>query len=70
VQDNDRDFVAAGEMLGELMDDNKALANFMCEAYELANEHRDVATAGLLETGSTKQRSACDSCFEASRAVE
>src|SRR5688572_19235663 len=29
VQDNDRDFVSPGEMLGELMEDNKALVNAM-----------------------------------------
>ena len=43
VRDNDRDFVPAGEMLRELMDDNKRLANVMREARELADEHEKMA---------------------------
>src|SRR5687767_5130400 len=70
VQDNDRDFVAAGEMLRELMDDNKALANVMREAHELADEHRDVASASLLENWIDEAEKRVWFLFEASRAVE
>ena len=49
VRDNDEDFVPPGEMLRELMDDNKALADVMRQAHELADEHDDVATESLLE---------------------
>jgi starvation-inducible DNA-binding protein len=49
VRDNDRDFVPAGEMLRELMADNRAVADAMREAHALADAHRDVATASLLE---------------------
>ncbi len=50
VKDNDADFVAPGEMLRELREDNAALAAGMREAHEVAEEHGDVATTSLLET--------------------
>jgi starvation-inducible DNA-binding protein len=49
IQDNDRDFVPATEMLRELTADNRALAKALREAHEVADERRDVATASLLE---------------------
>ena len=50
LQDNDKEFVAPGEMLRELMADNKAMAAAMRKAHQLADKHADVATASLLET--------------------
>ncbi|HXE69349.1 MAG TPA: DNA starvation/stationary phase protection protein [Hyphomicrobiaceae bacterium] len=50
VKDNDKAFVAPGEMLSELMADNKAMAAHMRKAHQLADKHEDVATASLLET--------------------
>ena len=70
VQDDDRDFVPAGDMLRELMDDNKTLANVMREAHELADEHQDVATASLLEVWIDEAEKRVWFLFEASRAVE
>ena len=70
VQDNDRDFVPAGEMLRELMDDNKTLSNVMRGVHELANEHQDVATASLLENWIDEAEKRVWFLFEASRAVE
>ena len=49
VKDNDKDYVAAIDMLNELMNDNKAQIEHMREAHELADKHEDVATASLLE---------------------
>jgi starvation-inducible DNA-binding protein len=49
IKDNDADFVPAGEMVRELMNDNKAVAAAMRKAHKLADEHEDVATASLLE---------------------
>lgn len=48
--DNDADFVTPTDMLAELKDDNLRLAAWMREVHELCDEHRDVATASLLET--------------------
>src|SRR5262245_12918192 len=49
VQDNDDEIVLPGDMLSELMADNKAQIENMRKAHKLADEHEDVATASLLE---------------------
>jgi starvation-inducible DNA-binding protein len=50
VKDNEAEFVAPGDMLNELMADNKAMAAAMRKAHQLADKHEDVGTASLLET--------------------
>jgi starvation-inducible DNA-binding protein len=47
--DNDADYVTPGDMLAELREDNKQLTHIMRETHDLAAEHRDVASASLLE---------------------
>ena len=49
ILDNDADFVTPQDMLAELRDDNQRLAASMRETHDLCDEHRDVATASLLE---------------------
>jgi starvation-inducible DNA-binding protein len=49
VRDNDADYVAPLDMLGELMDDNKELAANMRAAHEIADKHHDIGTASMLE---------------------
>jgi starvation-inducible DNA-binding protein len=49
VKDNDAGFVAAGDMLRELMEDNKTLLGSLRDAHAAASEHGDAATTGLLE---------------------
>jgi starvation-inducible DNA-binding protein len=49
VLDNDADYVEPEDMLAELREDNKALTTAMREAHNVCDEHRDVATASLLE---------------------
>src|SRR6266536_5284273 len=49
VIDNDAEYVAPVDMLAELRDDNKTLAASLREVHDLCNEHRDVATASLIE---------------------
>ncbi|WP_454814905.1 Dps family protein [Labrys neptuniae] len=49
LSDNDADFVTPGDMLAELLDDNKRLIGFLRETHDLCDEHRDVATASLIE---------------------
>ena len=41
--------MAPGDMLRELMADNKTVVKAMRECHELCDEHDDVATASLLE---------------------
>jgi starvation-inducible DNA-binding protein len=50
IQDNDADYVAPADMLAELCDDNKVLAARLREAYGVCDEHRDIATASLIES--------------------
>jgi starvation-inducible DNA-binding protein len=49
ILDNDADFVTPQDMLAELRDDNQRLATAMRETHDLCDEHRDVATASLIE---------------------
>lgn len=50
IKGNDADYVDPLAMLEELRNDNKAMANRMRDVHEICDEHRDVATASLLET--------------------
>ena len=49
VADNNAEFVSPFEMLCELVEDNKAMAAALREAHDLCDQHKDVATASLLE---------------------
>jgi starvation-inducible DNA-binding protein len=49
VLDNDAEYVEPQEMLAELREDNKTLAARLREAHNVCEEHRDVATASLIE---------------------
>jgi len=49
VSDNDAEFVEPGDMLAELREDNKNLAAHLREAHNVCEEHRDLATASLIE---------------------
>jgi len=50
IKDNDQEFVAPGDMLRELMNDNKTTMTAMREAHGIAEEHHDIGTASMLET--------------------
>lgn len=49
VLDNDADYVDPKDMLAELRDDNRDLIARLRETHDLCDEHRDVATASLIE---------------------
>jgi starvation-inducible DNA-binding protein len=49
VSDNDAEYVEPSDMLAELREDNKALAARLREAHDVCDEHRDIATASLIE---------------------
>jgi len=49
VMDNDAEYVEPSDMLAELREDNKALAGRLREAHNVCEEHRDIATASLIE---------------------
>jgi starvation-inducible DNA-binding protein len=70
VDDNDADFVAANDMLLELMDDNKSQIRNMRSAHKLADDHEDAATASLLEIFIDEAEKRCWFLFEATRKAE
>ena len=49
LKNNDEAFVPPGDMLRELMEDNKAFAAAMRQAHDLCGAHGDVASTSLLE---------------------
>ena len=49
IHDNDAEFVDPGDMIAELMDDNKELVDKMLAVHNLCDDAEDVATASLLE---------------------
>jgi starvation-inducible DNA-binding protein len=49
VLDNDADYVDPEDMIAELAEDNQTLAARLREAHNVCDEHRDVATASLIE---------------------
>jgi starvation-inducible DNA-binding protein len=49
ISDNDAPYVTPQDMLAELREDNATLAKRMREAHDMVDEHKDVATASLLE---------------------
>lgn len=67
VLDNDAEHVTPLEMLAELRDDNKQLATRLREAHELCDEHRDVASASLIETWIDEAEGRVWFLFEATR---
>lgn len=70
VQDNDEDIVLPGDMLSELMADNKAQIENMRKTHKLADDHEDVATASLLEVFIDEAEKRCWFLFEASRGAD
>jgi starvation-inducible DNA-binding protein len=49
IPDNDADYVEPSDMLAELGEDNKTLAMRLREVHNVCEEHRDIATASLIE---------------------
>ena len=49
VLDNDADYVDPADMLAELAEDNKTLTARLREIHEVCDEHRDIASASLIE---------------------
>ena len=67
IKDNNKDFVAPGDMLRELMADNKTVIKNMRKAHEIADKHDDVATASILENFIDEAERRNWFLFEASR---
>src|SRR5713226_2412274 len=67
VLDNDAEYVEPLDMLAELREDNKELAARFREAHNVCDEHRDVATASLIEVWIDETERRTWFLFEASR---
>ncbi len=49
IMDNDADYVTPQDMLAELAGDNQSLVAALREVHNVCDEHRDIATASLIE---------------------
>jgi starvation-inducible DNA-binding protein len=67
VLDNDADYVEPLDMLAELAEDNKTMTTRLREAHDLCDEHRDVATASLIEVWIDETERRTWFLFEATR---
>ena len=67
VLDNDAEYVQPLDMLAELRDDNRTLAGSLREAHNVCDEHRDIATASLIEVWIDETERRTWFLFEASR---
>ena len=67
VLDNDAEYVEPLDMLAELREDNKMLAARLREVHDVCDDHRDIATASLLEVWIDEAERRTWFLFEASR---
>ena len=67
IKDNDAEYVDPLDMLAELREDNKALAGRLREVHGVCDEHRDIATASLIENWIDESERRIWFMFEASR---
>ena len=67
VVDNDADYVEPLDMLAELAEDNRTLASRLRESHNVCDEHRDVATASLIEVWIDETERRAWFLFEATR---
>ena len=67
VLDNDADYVEPLDMLAELREDNKTLAAALRASHDVCDEHRDIATASLIEVWIDETERRTWFLFESSR---
>lgn len=70
IEDNDEDYVAPGDMLRELVADNKKVVAAMRECHEVCDKYGDVATASILENFIDQTERRVWFMFEASRKAD
>jgi starvation-inducible DNA-binding protein len=70
VLDNDTEYVEPSDMLAELREDNAKLAARLREAHDVCDEHRDIATASLIEAWIDETERRTWFLFEASRRAD
>jgi starvation-inducible DNA-binding protein len=67
IKDNDAEYVEPVDMLAELCEDNKMLVARFREVHNVCDEHRDIATASLIEVWIDETERRTWFLFEASR---
>ena len=67
VADNEAEYVEPSDMLAELMDDNRTLAASLREAHAVCDQHRDIASASLIENWIDEAEGRAWFLFESSR---
>jgi starvation-inducible DNA-binding protein len=67
VLDNDAEYVEPLDMLAELAEDNRTLAARLREVHNVCDEHRDIATASLIEVWTDETERRAWFLFEATR---
>jgi starvation-inducible DNA-binding protein len=67
IPDNDAEYVEPSDMLAELGEDNKTLAARLREVHNVCEEHRDIATASLIEVWVDETERRTWFLFESSR---
>jgi starvation-inducible DNA-binding protein len=67
IPDNDADYVEPEDMLKELREDNTTLAARLREAHDVCDEHRDIASASLIEVWIDETERRAWFLFEAGR---
>jgi len=70
ILDNDADYVEPSDMLAELCEDNKTIAASLREAHNVCDEHRDIASASLIEVWIDETERRTWFLFEAGRPVD
>ena len=67
VKDNDAEYVEPSDMLAELRENNQDLAARLREVHNVCDEHRDIATASLIEVWIDETERRTWFLFESSR---
>jgi starvation-inducible DNA-binding protein len=67
IKDNDAEYVDPTDMLAELREDNQTLAGRLREVHDLVDQHRDIATASLIENWIDETERRTWFLFESSR---
>ncbi len=67
IKDNDAGYVDPLDMLAELREDNQTLASRLREVHDMVDEHRDIATASLIENWIDETERRTWFLFESSR---
>jgi starvation-inducible DNA-binding protein len=70
IKDNDAEYVDPLDMLAELRDDNQALVARLREVHDMVDEHRDIATASLIENWIDETERRTWFLFESSRRAD